>query len=176
MLFPRYVIIIMLLMLTGCKDLNPSSEDKRQDVDCGITGPGVCQVAPDFSLFDTLSNPVTMSAELVGADGIVLYFTMWCPQCNQDTDDMIAKAIPNFPNVKFFLIDYVSGTITKAYITQNSYGYDSLTGLVDDITHVYDLYNAAMGTTVVIDKAGIVQMNETYKDGSKLLNTLNALP
>jgi len=117
-----------------------------------------------------------MSSELVGADGIVLYFTMWCPLCNLHTDDMIADVIPNFPNVKFFLIDYVSGTISQAYITQNSYGYDSMTVLVDEIQHVYDLYNAAMGTAVVIDNAGIVQMNEDYKDGTKLTQTLTALP
>jgi peroxiredoxin len=176
MLFPRYLIVIMLLMLAGCNDLNPSSSDERPVVDCGISGSGVCQVAPDFSLFDTLSNPVTMSAELVGADGIVLYFTMWCPQCNLHVDDMIADVIPNFPDVKFFLIDYNSGTITQAYITQNSYGYDSMTVLVDEIQHVYYLYKAAMGTTVVIDNAGIVQMNEDYKDGTKLTETLIALP
>ena len=34
-----------------------------------------------------------------------------------------------------------------------------------------------MGTTVVIDSAGnIVRMNEDYKDGVKLIETLQALP
>ena len=48
--------------------------------------------------------------------------------------------------------------------------------LVDGDQVVFDLYKASMGTTVVIDKNGIVRMNEDYKDGVKLTETLQALP
>ena len=42
---------------------------------------------------------------------------------------------------------------------------------------VLDLYQATMGTTVVINSVGnIVEMNEDYKDGVKLTETLQALP
>jgi hypothetical protein len=33
-----------------------------------------------------------------------------------------------------------------------------------------------MGTTVVIDKAGVVRMNEDYKDGLRLQAVLAGLP
>mgnify|MGYP001825190108 CR=1 FL=1 len=180
MLFPRYLLFVLIILVTGCDDLYPSSDDKREPVDPSTIGSQPGQIAPDFDLSDTENNMVNMFTELNSASGIVLYFTMWCPKCNQDTDDMIARVIPNFPNVKFFLIDYISGSISQAYITQNSYGYDSMTVLVNNIPQdVLSLYEATMGTTVVIENAdshGIVRMNEDYKDASRLIETLNALP
>jgi hypothetical protein len=47
--------------------------------------------------------------------------------------------------------------------------------LVDNIQEVLTLYQATMGTTVVIDNAGTVRMNEDYKDGVKLNETLASL-
>lgn len=176
MLFPRYLIVIMLVILTGCGDLNPSSNDLQAPVDSGTIGPGAGQIAPDFSLFDTLGNPVTLSAELVAADGIVLYFTMWCPICDSHMSHMRAQVIPNFTNVKFFFVDYVSGTVELSRAAQDSNGYNDLTVLVDNTQDVLTLYTATMGTTVVIDNAGSVRMNEDYKDGAKLIETLLALP
>ena len=176
MLFPRYVIVMLMLVLSGCDDLNPSSEDKRVAVESGTIGPEAGQIAPDFSLFDTQGNAVTLSAELVSTDGIVLYFTMWCPICDSHMSHMRSQVIPNFPDVSFFIIDYVSGTIALSRNAQVSNGYSDLTVLVDDIQHVLTLYAATMGTTVVIDSAGIVRMNEDYKDGTKLIQILTTLP
>jgi len=119
---------------------------------------------------------VTMSAELVETDGIVLYFTMWCPICDSHMSHMRARIIPNFPNVKFFIIDFVSGTIDDSRTAQENNGYTDLTVLVDNTQEVLTLYQATMGTTVVIDNAGIVLMNEDYKDGVKLTEVLTALP
>jgi peroxiredoxin len=165
-----------MLLLTGCDDLNPSSEDKRTPAESGTIGPNVGQTAPDFSLFDTLGNPVTMSAELVDADGIVMYFTMWCPICDSHMSHMRSRVIPNFPNVKFFFIDFVSGTIDASRAEQLNNGYADVTVLVDNTQDVKTLYEATMGTTVVIDSIGIVRMNEDYKDGVKLTEVLTALP
>ena len=175
MSFPRYLLVILLLSLTGCYDLDPSSEDMRPPVDSTTIGPSVGQIAPDFSLFDTLGKPVTMSAELTGADGIVMYYTMWCPICDSHMSHMRSQIIPNYPNVKFFIIDYVSGTIELSREAQLSNGYADLTVLVDNIQEVLTLYQATMGTTVVIDNAGTVRMNEDYKDGVKLNETLASL-
>jgi len=176
MLFPRYFLVMLLLLLTGCGDLNPSSEDQRLPVEIGTIGFNVGQVAPDFSLFDTLGNPATMSAELTGADAIVLYFTMWCPICDSHMSHMRTQIIPNFPNVKFFFIDFVSGTVDASRKAQEENGYTDLTVLVDNTQEVLTLYEADMGITVVIDNAGTVRMNEDYKDGVKLTETLTALP
>jgi len=176
MSFRSYLLVLFMLALTGCDDLDPSSADKRPPVDETTIGASVGQIAPDYSLFDTLGNPVTMSAELTGASGIVMYYTMWCPICDSHMSHMRSQIIPDFPNVKFFIIDYVSGTVELSREAQLSNGYADLTVLVDNTQEVLTLYQATMGTTVVIDSAGTVRMNEDYKDGTKLAETLASLP
>ena len=179
MRFHRLLIFALIATLTGCGDLYPSGEDKRQPVDTSTVGSAVGQIAPDFSLLDTESNAVTMSAELVSTDGIVLYFTMWCPICDAHMSHMRTQVIPNYPNVKFYIVDYVSGTVELSRTAQVDNGYTDLTVLVDNVQEVMTLYDATMGTTVVIENAGshgIVRMNEDYKDSTRLVETLNALP
>jgi peroxiredoxin len=176
MSFHKYVFILLVALLTGCGDLNPSPDDLRPPVDTSQIGSSVGQPAPDFALFDTQGNPITMSAELSGADGIVLYFTMWCPICDSHMSHLRTQVIPNFPKVKFFIIDFVSGTISDSLTAQEINGYTDLTVLVDDAQEVLNLYDANMGITVVIDSTGIVRMNEYYKDATKLIDTLTALP
>jgi hypothetical protein len=81
--------------------------------------------------------------------------------------------------VKFLIVDYVSGTVEQSRIAQEENFYTDLTVLVDNIQQVLALYEATMGTTVVIENAGshgVVRMNEDYKDSTRLVETLNALP
>lgn len=180
MSFHRYLLIILALAVTACDDLYPSGEDKRAPVDTSTIGASVGQIAPDFDLSDTEGNMVTMSTELFNNDAIVLYFTMWCPICDAHMSHMRAQVIPNYPNVKFFIVDYVSGTVELSLLAQQENGYTDLTVLVNNIPQdVLSLYEATMGTTVVIENAGshgIVRMNEDYKDSVKLTTTLDALP
>ena len=179
MSFHRYLPIALVLVLTACDDLYPSGEDKRAPVDSSTIGASVGQKAPPFSLFDTLGNPVQIPDELVGTSGIVLYFTMWCPICDSHMSHMRTQVIPNYPNVSFLIIDYVSGTVVLSRDAQLSNGYADLTVLVDNVQEVLSLYQATMGTTVVIENDGsdgVVRMNEDYKDSVKLTTTLDALP
>ena len=171
--------MVLVIALTASDDLHPSGDDKRAPVDTSAVGASVGQIAPDFSLFDTLGNTVTMSAELTGTPGIVLYFTMWCPICDAHMSHLRTQVIPDYPDIKFFIIDYVSGTIELSRKAQEDNGYTDLTVLVDSVQEVLTLYEATMGTTVVIENAGshgIVRMNEDYKDSTRLIETLNALP
>jgi len=183
----RQIILVIFLIvsfgITGCDgmtdDLLPSGEDKRPDVEAGTIGTQVGQQSPDWSMYDTLGNSRGLYDELAksGVTGVVLYFTMWCPICEVHMDDMRANVIPNFPTVSFFLVDYVSGSISVSLATQQAYGYTGIDTLVDTDQSVLDLYQATMGTTVVISSAGnIVELNEDYKDGVKLTETLQALP
>ena len=179
MSFPRYLLIALALAVTACDDLYPSGEDKRAPVDTSIVGSSVGQIAPDFSLSDTLGNTVTMSVELFNHSAIVLYYTMWCPICDSHMSHMRAQVIPNYPNVSFLIVDYVSGTVELSRTAQTDNGYTDMTVLVDNIQEALTLYQATMGTTVVIENAGshgIVRMNEDYKDSVKLTTTLDALP
>ena len=111
---------LLLFLIAGCggtmNDLVPSNKDKRPVVMCGITGTEVCQIAPDFTLSDTLGNVVTLSSVVSspGVRGTVIYFTMWCPVCDTHMSNMRSYILPNYPAVRFFLVDYVSGSVAMA--------------------------------------------------------------
>jgi len=138
----------------------------------------VGQKAPDFALLDTSGTTVTLTSALAARKGIVLYFTMWCPICDAHMSNMRATVVPAFPDVGFYLVDYVSGTFTEAGNAAAASGYlgGAFTTLADTGQILLNSFQATMGTTVVIDSTGIVRMNEDYKDGSRLRAVLAALP
>jgi len=180
-LFMLSTLLVAVFGLAGCggitDDLVPSGDDNRPAVEAGSEGTQVGQQSPDFSMVDTLGNSRGLSAELaIPKDGVVLYFIMWCPICDIHASHMRAEIIPHFPDVRFFLVDYVSGSILAARDEQVSNGYADVYTLVDIGQEYFNIYQASMGTTVVIDKNMIVRMNEDYKDGVKLSETLQALP
>ena len=173
-------LLVVSLGLAGCDgitdDLNPSSDDNRPAVEEGSLGTQVGQQSPDFSVLDTLGQPRGLYDELGTSTGVVLYFTMWCTACDLDIDHMRTNVIPNFPEVTFFLVDFVSDTVTASRISQLANGHGDIETLADIDNVLTNLYGDSMGITVVIDSAGnIVRMNETYKDGVKLIETLEAL-
>jgi peroxiredoxin len=161
-------------------DLFPSGSDKRPEVQTGTIGPLVGQISPDFTLPDTLGTSVTLSSVITttGVRGAVLYFTMWCPVCDSHMSRMLSDIMPVFPDVRFFAVDYVSGTVAEARNAEVSAGYagTAFTVLADTQQTVLRLYQATMGTTVVIDRTGTVRMNEDFKDGTRLQTVLTALP
>jgi peroxiredoxin len=180
----RWLLLLLIpIFLAGCggmmDDLNPSNSDKQSTVQAGTVGPHVGQTAPDFTLSDTLGTSVTLSSVLTGTavSGVVLYFTMWCPTCDIHMSSMRSSQIPMFPNVRFYAVDYVSSTVAGARNSELSNGYEGsgFTVLADTIQTVLNLYDGTMGTTVVIDKTGIIRMNEDYKD-DRLTATLTSLP
>ena len=176
-------LVLILTFLAGCggmmNDLDPSGADKQAAVQSGSTGPHVGQNAPDFTISDTLGSNVTLSSALTGTgvNGVVLYFTMWCPTCDIHMSSMRSSHILLFPNVRFYAIDYVSGTVSDARNSEVSNGYEGsgFVVLADTVQAVLNLYHGTMGTTVVIDKTGKVLMNEDYKD-DRLMSTLTNLP
>ena len=176
-------IVFFLVLLTGCggmmDDLNPSGSDKRPPALPGTIGPAVGQNAPDFTLSDTLGINVTLSSELTttNTQGVVLYFTMWCPSCELDMTNIQTYFIPAFPNVRFIAVDYVSGSVADAASAAGSFaGPGHFIVLADTQQTVMNLYQATMETTVVIDSAGVVRMNESYKNGARLQAVLSSLP
>jgi len=177
------IALVFILGLAGCgggldtdvfDDMNPSGEDKRPAVVAGSEGTQVGQVSPDFTLQDTLSVSHTLSNELAGTSAVVIYFTMWCPICDSHMSNMRTDIIPDFPNATFYLVDYVSGSISVSRSEQLSNGYSNLDVLVDTDLTLYNRYQASMGTTIVIDSTGVVRMNEDYNN-SRLRAVLSAL-
>ena len=170
------IIVLSFLLLSACDDLNPSDTDMRPQVIAGTDGVQVTQRAIDFVISDTLNVDVTLSAEYPAVDAVVLYFTMWCPICDSHMSYMRSYVVPNYPNVSFYFVDYVTGSVTASRQAQVSNGYTDFRVLVDADKWVQETYHATMGTVVVIDSNGIVKMNEDFKDGTKLNEILTLLP
>ncbi len=168
-----------LLLLAGCgTDLAPSATDQRPATQCGITGPQVCQNAPDFTVSDSLGNTLTLSSVLSApsTSGVVMYFTMWCPTCDSHMSYIHDAIMPVYPHVVFLAVDYVSATVADVRNAQVSNGFDGsgFVVLADTNQAILNTYKATMATTVVIDRNGVVKMNELFKP-DKLQSVLGAL-
>ncbi len=179
MLFSRICAVFLIFALASCgTDLAPSSADRRPPVLYGSPGSRVGQTAPDFTLSDSLGNPVTLSSTLSAptTSGVVIYFTMWCSTCTADMALIRDSIMPAYPNVVFFAVDYVSASVAQARGEEISNGFDGsgFIVLADTDRSVSAAYNATMATTVVIDRNGLVKMNEFFKS-EKLLATLSTL-
>ncbi len=175
---------LLLLGACGNGDLSPSNTDLRPQVTPGTAGYQPSQLAIDFTLSDSLGNPFTLSDHFTGgaqpANAIVLYFTMWCPICTSHMDHMLFNVVPSFAtrgNTAYIIVDYVSGSVagTRASELANGYGGSAFTVLSDSNQTLFNLVNASMGTTVVIDGTGTVLMNEDYRGGANLTQTLNGV-
>ena len=175
----KLVGLLMLIVMSGCGDnLLPSGEDKRPSVVAGSSGGSVTQKASDFSVSASNGNAVTLASSTAGKRGAVFYFTMWCPICDSHMNSMRANIAPSYTDVNFYLVDYVSGSISEAAGSASSNGYSGavFTTLADTDHILTTLFQATMGTTVVIDSSGLIRMNEDYRDGANLRANLSALP
>jgi hypothetical protein len=178
------MLFVLLVLVAGCggmtDDLVPSGSDRQPPVTPGSTGYLPGQIAPDFTIPDMQGNSVTLSSVITttGVKAAVFYFTMWCPICWTHMDDILNVQIPAFPNVRFYAVDYVNGTIADVQQSALNTGYSgkALMILADTQNIVENLYHGTMGTTFVVDSAGIVRMNEDYKDGVRLHTVLAGLP
>lgn len=172
------VTLLIFMLLAGCGDnLAPSGADQRPTVQTGTTGAAPGQNAPDFSVTATDGRTVTLASALASRRAVVLYFTMWCPVCDEQTTQMQAMR-PSFPGVDFYLVDYVSGSVADAGASALANGFTGvgLTTLADTGRLVMNSFQGTMETTVVVNAAGVVLMNEGFRDGSRLQAVLNGLP
>jgi peroxiredoxin len=180
-----FLLPMLLIMLAGCgnmmDDLNPSNSDKRPREQVGTIGTAVGQNSPDFTLSDTLGNNFSLSSAVstTAIRGVVLYFAMeWCPICEGHIDSLRSSVIPSYQNIRFYVVDYTCGTIAEARAWELATGFDGsgFSVLADTNQNVLGLYQATMGSTIVIDNTGVIRMNEDYKDGTRLLAILASLP
>jgi peroxiredoxin len=178
----KYGILLLFFLLGACgemaDDLTPSGKDQRPTFAAGTVGWGVGQNAPPFSTPDINNTTVDLAAALSGKKGAVLYFTMWCSICDGHMMDTVDNVMPDFADVGFFAVDYLTGSVTQAKEAASNAGYlnSGFTILADLNRQLARDYNATMGTTIVIDSSGVVRMNEDYKDGARLRIALAELP
>ncbi|MBC8018285.1 MAG: redoxin domain-containing protein [Verrucomicrobia bacterium] len=173
------LIAVSLSVLSGCGDnLAPSGADQRPAVQAGSTGASVSQKAPDFSVSDTNGNIVTLASALAARKAAVFYFTMWCPICDTHMRSIRSSIAPSFPTVGFYLVDYLTGSVSDASSAASANGYAGgvFTILADTNHTLTNNFLGTMGTTVVVDNTGIIRMNEDYQDGTRLQSTLAGLP
>jgi peroxiredoxin len=181
--FFKSFLFAVVLLFVGCgefsDDLFPTDADRREIPETDAVGPRVGQQAPDFSTVNSANDSFQLSSELAGLTqkAVVLYYAMWCPICNSHLDHMLQVQLPQFPDTKFIVIDYVSGSVqdVRSNVVSNGYSKARLTVVADLDNSILDSFEATMGTTVVIDASGIIRMNEDYKDGSRLSQILNEL-
>ncbi len=172
-------LLAILFMMTGCQeitdDLIPSSDDKRPVVQTGSIGSQPGQLAPDFTAIDSKNSSHTLADELALSNGVVLYFTMWCPICDSHMDHIRTHLIQDFPNIRFLVVDYVTGSISASRASQLANGYAGFTVLTDSDQALFNAFKGSMGTTVIINSSGIIRLNEDYKDGRQVRTVLTAL-
>jgi len=154
-------------------NLFPDATDKRSQNTQGLQ---VGSPVPDFTLYNTDGSVTTLAAILAVKPGVVLYFTMWCPTCQVHMDHIRLNIRPVYPNVEYYFIDYISGTIAQAYANQVANGYTDFKAAVDTGFRLTDLFYGTMSTTIVIDKNSVLRMNEDFKNGQRLSDVLSALP
>jgi peroxiredoxin len=164
------------LLLASCGDnLFPSGRDMRPAVEPGTIGSSVGQKAPDFSATDSTVAAVSLTSALASRKGIVLYFTMWCPICDSHMSHM-RGTMASFPQIGFYAVDYVSGSVADAAGSAMANGFaSSFMVLADTRQALLGMFQATMGTTVVIGNDGTVRMNEDYRDGARLAGILAGL-
>jgi len=178
------LLLVFLLALMGCQeDLMPSGEDKRSVV-AGSIGHLPTQKIADFTLPSTKGGDLSLS-QLVNLDGsnaspvdaVVIYFTMWCSTCYDHTYSIAGEIEPAFngsKNIRYLLVDYVSGDINWAAQQLTAPAYSFFDILVDGNNSVQNQLHGSMGTTVIIDSQGIIHMNQNY-NVVKVVEVLNGI-
>jgi peroxiredoxin len=182
------IILLFLLLVSGCSggtadDLFPTGEDERSRIAAGELGGRPGNLSPDFSVITTENGTFTLSEHLAGAaeesDATVLYFTMWCPVCAAHMDLIQFDIMPRFSgaNITYLAVDYLSGSTVSTGISQQESGFTGGGWLAaaDPGQVVTAIYNATMGTTVVINRDGFVRLNEDLRTGENLAAILAEL-
>ena len=183
----KVALLCSFLLLASCGmegDMNPSSADMRPTVTAGSIGWQVTQQAANFSAPETKGGTFTLSDYLAGgvnaSDAVVFYFTMWCPICMGHTDHIYYNIMPQFQargKTTYVLVDYVSGSIAATINAEAANGYkgSQFVTISDETGSISNTLHGSMGTTIVVDTNGIIQMNEDFRTGDNLIATLNRI-
>jgi peroxiredoxin len=181
MYFSKLLLFIGIGLSLACgaggmgDDLFPSGKDERPSVSSGGVGSQVGQVAPVYSKSNTKGEVVTLADDLNPHEALVLYFTMWCPVCDTHMGHLRSSVRTQYPKVQFNFVDYVSGSVELARQSQMASGYGDFQTLVDDNNSLLSSYHGTMGTVVVVGPSGNILLNESYKNGSRVLEVLESL-
>ena len=156
-------------------DLAPSSEDFRGSETASYPGV-VGALAGDYALNVASGNNTTLHTETAASAGVVLYFTMWCSVCDSHTTHIINTLKPKYPNIRFFLVDYVSSSMTNTQDYIVYYGLGGSIEVIGDFSHELTRYfGGTMSSTIVIGPDNRVRFNESFQNGSRLDQILSTM-
>lgn len=165
-------IFSILILLSGCQeDLFPQSEEPQ-------AGPGQAGETLDIDSLNLSLNSgdaIDLNDRLVQHDAVVLYFTMWCVVCDGHTSEIKSQLEPNYPNVDFLLVDYISSTQSYSRSSQQSTGFTSFDVIADTNNQLESALSGTMGSIVVINKNRSILMNEYFNNSAKLIQVLDNL-
>lgn len=162
-------LLICILVITGCQeDLIPSNDPIESSQ---ATREG--EMITDFSFMLSDGSTSSINERLSTHDAVVLYFTMWCPVCDGHMSYIRNQIKPQYDNVDFIFVDYVSGSVSEALGIQQSSGYTDFSVIADINNDIETYFNGTMATTIIIDKNFVVRLNGLFKTGNEISDTLN---
>lgn len=167
----QIAVLLFVFCMTGCKeDLMPSNAPIESTL---VSREG--EVIDDllFTFSDGTSSSI--SERLSTHDAVVLYFTMWCPICDAHMSHIRSQIQPQYNNVDFIFVDYVSGSVVETMKVQRSSGYTDFDVIADINNELETYFNGTMATTIIIDKNFIVKLNSLFKTGNEIKDKLDTL-
>ncbi|MBF0351153.1 MAG: redoxin domain-containing protein [SAR324 cluster bacterium] len=179
----NFLFLMTLVLTTGCgdtmDDMLPSRTDHTVSEKQSVSSTSFWDQKLAGKFFtDAQGNVVSVEDLFSNHNAIVLYFTMWCPICNSHADHMRSQVAPHFPQARFVLVDYVSGSVADVHenMVSNGYAGNTFTTLADTHQQLLTSMEATMGTTIVIDSTHQLLMKEDYRDGTHLYEILESIP
>ncbi len=170
-IFKALTAVSLVLTLMACQeDLYPQDNPSSRSL-AATTG----YLLDDFTVTLNTNEPFVLSDQLVTFDAVVLYFTMWCPVCDSHMQHIRSHLIPTYPNVKFVIVDYVSGSHNHSRASQLNSGYSDFDIISDTDDFLQYTLQGTMGSIVVIDKGFEVKLNEYFKNDLALKFLLDSL-
>jgi len=171
-MFFKLLLSVLMVFLMGCQeDLMPSNNPIESNSFAGKKG----NTLDDISMQSTDGSSLQLSTLLNEHDGVVLYFTMWCPVCDSHMSHIQNQYITTYPNIKFVFIDYIASSLNQAKNNQQANGYQALDVVSDASGELQTLFKGTMATTVIIDKNFIVRLNQTYPNDQTFRHALEQL-
>ncbi len=132
-------------------------------------------VVDDFTVNLNTEQDYSLSERLNNYDGIVLYFTMWCPVCDNHMQLLRSDFVAQYPNVDFVLVDYVSASAANSRTTQLNNGYRDFNVISDRDDYLENVLDGAMARVVLIDKNFTVVFSELFKNHLDLAAAIEGL-
>ena len=168
----KYIaLLIIVFFITGCQeDLMPSN-DPIESTSVSREG----EVIDDLLFTFSDGSSSSISERLSTHDAVVLYFTMWCPICDAHMSHIRSQIQPQYSNVDFIFVDYVSGSVVETMNVQRSSGYTDFNVIADTNNELEAYFNGTMASTIIINKNFLVKLNGLFKTGNEIKSVLNKL-